>query len=83
VLRFMIRTFASFEILPTASFVSAQTEFSAEIVDLRKSGKAPAKVYFGKDKTRFNFFEGGAQAGSVIMDFTNHSYLVLMAAQQM
>lgn len=82
-LRLMIRTSCLIVCLLTASFVLAQTEFSAEIVDLEKSGKAPTKVYFGKDKMRFDSLGGGAQAGAVIMDFTSHSYLVLMGTQHM
>ena len=35
------------------SFALAQTEFSGEVVDCEKGNKAPTKVFFGKDKMRF------------------------------
>lgn len=85
--RWMIRI--SWLVVPLflASVAMAQTEFSGEIVDShgQKTGKGPTKVYFGKDKMRFDPAEnedprGG---GSVIFDLNNESWLVLMPKQHM
>jgi hypothetical protein len=68
-----------------ASFVVAQTEFSAEIVDLQKTGtSSQAKIYFGKDKIRIEPVAGGPHAaGAVIMNFSTQTAAVLMAQQHM
>jgi hypothetical protein len=60
----------------------AQSEFSAEIYDNNaKGGKGPTRVYFGKDKMRFD--TNDAQGGGVIVDFSTQSYLVIMPKQHM
>lgn len=70
-------------VLLTAGFVLAQSEFSADIVDHNeKANRAMTKVYFGKDKVRFDSAQGGDQ-GAVILDFSKQSYLVLMPRQHM
>jgi hypothetical protein len=60
----------------------AQTEFSADIVnhDSHKADKAPAKVYFGKDKMRFDGRDSSDPrgGGSVIFDLNKQSWVVLM-----
>jgi len=68
-----------------ATFVLAQAEFSAEIVDLQKPG-APtqAKMYFGKDKMRIESQAGGPRSGgAVIMNYATQTATVLMAQQHM
>jgi len=87
VLRLMIRVSCFVTLLIAASVALAQTEFSADIIDnsSQKSNKGPTKVYFGKDKMRFDSADtsdprGG---GSVIFDLNNQSWVVLMAKQHM
>lgn len=87
-LRWMIRISCFVALLVVANLALAQTEFSGEVVDTRgqKADRGPTKVYFGKDKMRFDSAEsedprGGG--GSVIFDFSNDSWIVLMAKQHM
>jgi len=61
----------------------AQTEFSGEVVDAKRENKAPTKVFFGKDKMRFESQASDSKGGAVIMDFTSHTFLVLMPQQHM
>jgi hypothetical protein len=70
-------------LLIASTFSLAQTEFSGEVADLQKPDKAPTKVYFGKDKMRFDSQDKNTQGGSVILDFTSQSYLVLMPQRHM
>lgn len=69
----------------SATFVLAQAEFSADIVDLQKPGTpALAKIYFAKDKFRVepqNSSQRGA--GAVIVNFATQTSTVLMAQQHM
>ena len=87
VLRSLVRIACSVALLVTASVALAQSEFSADIVDTHseKSGRGPTKVYFGKDKMRFdaNDQSDPRGPGSVIFDFKNESWVVLMAKQHM
>jgi hypothetical protein len=87
VLRLMIRMSCVVALLMAASFVLAQAEFSADMVDnsSQKSGKGPTKVYFGKDKLRFDTPDSGdpRSGGSIIFDLNNESWVVLMAKQHM
>jgi len=69
----------------SAALVAGQAEFSAEIVDLQKSG-APvqAKVYFTKDKMRVEPQGAGAHGGgAVIVNFATQTSTVLMTQQRM
>jgi hypothetical protein len=71
-------------LLFAASFVLAQSEFSADIVNQsEKANKGMTKVYFGKDKMRFDSLGTSDQGGAVIVDFAGENYLVLMAKQHM
>ena len=71
-------------LLVTAGIALAQTEFSADIVQKRKEGSAPTKVYFGKDKMRFDGAgDDRSGGGSFIMDLNTESYVVLMNKQHM
>jgi hypothetical protein len=85
VIRLMVRTSCLVALLVIANLAFAQTEFSADVVDNERAGKGLTKVYFGKDKMRFdskddNEARGG---GAVIFDLTNESWVVLMAKQHM
>lgn len=69
----------------TTSFALAQTEFSAEIVDLQKQG-APnqAKLYFAKDKIRIESHGASPQGGgAVIVNFATQTSVILMPQQHM
>jgi len=72
-------------ILVLAGLAAAQTEFSGEIVNHRHPGGGPTKVYFGKDKIRFDSPGGKDPSGSgaVIFDLNNHNWVVLMAERRM
>ncbi|HEY6338837.1 MAG TPA: hypothetical protein VIW68_10110 [Candidatus Sulfotelmatobacter sp.] len=82
-LRFTMRTSYLIGLLLASSFLLAQTEFSAEIVDTQKPGTpAQAKVYFGKDKIRLDPL-GGNRMGAIIMNLTTQTFTALMAQQHM
>jgi hypothetical protein len=69
----------------TASFALAQTEFSADIVDLEKPGTpTTAKIYFAKDKMRIEPAASGPRSGgAVIVNFATQTSMVLMPQQHM
>ena len=83
--RFILRV-ACCVLLGYTAVAVTQTEFSADVIDHNphRAGKAPTKVYFGKNKMRFDAVgdarEGG---GSVIFDLKNESWIVLMPQQHM
>jgi hypothetical protein len=84
-LRRIVRTFCFFVFMLAASFALAQTEFSADLVDLQKAG-APvqAKMYFAKDKLRVEPQNGGPHGGgAVIINLSTQTTTVLMAQQHM
>jgi hypothetical protein len=68
-----------------ASFLLAQTEFSAEMVDTQKEGKpTTAKLYFAKDKLRIESQTAGAHGpGVIIMNYAKQTVIALMAQRQM
>jgi len=68
-----------------AGFVLAQTEFSADIVDLQKPGTPiQAKIYFAKDKMRIESQVSSPHGGgAVIVNFATQTSIVLMAQQHM
>jgi hypothetical protein len=65
------------------SFAVAQTEFSAEVVDLQKQGTPnQAKLYFAKDKIRIESHGANAQGGgAVIVNFDTQTSVILMPQQ--
>lgn len=69
-------------LLFTASFGIAQAEFSADIFDNNHPDNA-AKIYFAKDKIRFESGRKNAQGGAFIMNMSTHTSLVLMDQQHM
>jgi hypothetical protein len=63
--------------------VLAQTEFSADIVDLQKQGTpTQAKIYFAKDKLRIESQTSGG-GGAIIVNLSTQTSTVLMAQQHM
>jgi hypothetical protein len=83
-LRWTARVSGLILVILAASFVLAQAEFSAEVVDLQKSGTTvQAKIYFGKDKIRIESQGGPHGGGAVIMNYSAQTATVLMAQQHM
>jgi len=82
----MIRVSCFVALLILGSLAVAQTEFSADVVDSNphRQGKGPTKIYFGKNKMRFDA-AGDPQrgGGSVIFDLKSESWVVLMSQQHM
>ena len=82
-LRWIARASFFFALTLAASFVLAQTEFSADIVDLQKPGTpTQAKIYFAKDKLRIESQTSGA-GGTIIVNLSTQTSTVLMAQQHM
>jgi len=82
----MLRFSCFVVLLILASLAAAQTEFSAEIVDnSQKAGHGPTKVYFGKDKMRFDASDNSDPRGGgvVIFDYASETWTVLMVKQHM
>lgn len=68
----------------SAAFALAQTEFSAEIVDNQKSDNPQGKIYFGKDKIRFESAKKDPRGGGAfIMNFSTQTSTVIMDQQHM
>ncbi len=84
-LRSIGRIFCFLVLMLAANFSLAQTEFSAEIVDLQKPGTpTTAKIYFTKDKIRIEPQAGSPHGGGAfIMNFATQTSTVLMAQQHM
>jgi hypothetical protein len=84
VLRWMVRTLGLVALLVMASVAFAQTEFSADVVNHGREKQNATKVYFGKDKMRFDSKENDPRGGgSVIFDLNNESWVVLMPERHM
>ncbi len=82
-LRWIARASLFFALTLAASFVLAQTEFSADIVDLQKQGTpTQAKIYFAKDKLRIESQTSGG-GGAIIVNLSTQTSTVLMAQQHM
>lgn len=71
-------------LLVVTSVAMAQTEFSADVVNHDHGDKA-TKVYFGKDKVRFDSKDSGDPrgGGAVILDLADESWVVIMDKQHM
>ena len=84
-LRWIVRCSCFFTLILAASFVLAQTEFSADIVDLQKQNTpTQAKIYLTKDKLRVEPQASSPHGGgAVIMNFATQTSTVLMAQQHM
>ena len=84
-LRWTVWMVAILALVFSTNLAFAQTEFSAEIVDLQKPGTAAqAKIYFAKDKFRVEPQNSGAHgAGAFIVNFNTQTSTVLMTQQHM
>jgi hypothetical protein len=83
-LRRVARASCFFALIFVASFVLAQTEFSADIVDLQKPGApATSKMYFAKDKLRIEQNTGAGAKSALIINLATQTSTVLMAHRQM
>jgi hypothetical protein len=85
-MRLTVRTLCFAAFLLAASFALAQTEFSANIVDLQKPDNPnPAKIYFAKDKMRIESAASNARGmgGAVIINFATQTSMVLMDQRHM
>jgi hypothetical protein len=69
-------------VLLAAGTALAQNEFSADIVSHSDKTNRMTKVYFGKDKVRFDSAQGAGQ-GAIILNFATQNYLVLIPTQHM
>ena len=84
-LRNVARISCLLALILVAGLALAQTEFSADIVDLQKPGTpTSARIYLAKDKMRIepqvNSPHGG---GAFIMNFATQTSTILMAQQHM
>lgn len=83
-LRWITRVSCFCALMLAASFVVAQAEFSAEIVDLQKPGTpTQAKIYFAKDKMRIESQTASAHGSAVIINYATQTGDVVMAQQHM
>jgi hypothetical protein len=84
-LRWISRASCFFALMLAASFALAQTEFSADVVDLQKEGApSSAKIYFAKDKLRVEPQNSATRGGgAVIMNLATQTSTVLMNQQHM
>jgi hypothetical protein len=71
-------------LLISASSLFAQSEFSAEIVNLQGSASQPSvKVFVTKGKMRVEDQQKAGHTGAVIVDFAKGTTLVLVSEQKM
>lgn len=79
----MIRACGVLTVFFAASFALAQTEFSADVYNDKKAD-SPAKMYFGKDKMRFESADKDMRhGGAMILDLASQTSTVVMDSQQM
>jgi hypothetical protein len=83
----MTRQFAHICVLAvifSATFVGAQTEFSAEVVSSQKQGtQTQSKIYFSKDKIRFDSRDPDSKGAAFIMNLASQTVTILMPQQHM
>ena len=83
-LRRVARASCFFAVMLLASFVLAQTEFSADIVDLQKpDAPTTSKIYFARDKLRIEQNSGAGAKGAFIINLATQTSTVLIAQRQM
>jgi hypothetical protein len=71
-------------LLLLAGAAAAQTEFSADMVDMQKGDTPTAKIYFAKDKMRFEPAQkNGRTGGTFIMNLATQTSVVLLDQQHM
>jgi Domain of unknown function (DUF4412) len=81
-LRWTARLSCFMVLLLSASFALAQTEFSGDLDDSKRPDNQ-TKIYFAKDKVRFDTKGSDAKGGSVLMNLTTQSMIVIMPQQHM
>ena len=82
-IRTMIRLCSVVIVLFAASFGFAQAEFSAEVFN-NQHPESQAKIYFGKDKARFESAKKEVRGGgAVIVDMAKQTWTVVMDERQM
>jgi hypothetical protein len=84
--RLITRSVCLSALILMAASALAQTEFSADIVDVQKEGTpTQAKIYFAKDKMRIESQDqhNPKASGVFIMDMANQSSIILMPQQHM
>jgi hypothetical protein len=84
----MIRSFVRLSVCGTLLLAGicawAQAEFSAEMYELQKGETLQAKMYFGKDKIRFEPAKKDMRGGGAfILNLSTQTSIVLMDAQHM
>src|SRR5215469_8924700 len=83
IMRSMIRACSVLALLLAAGFALAQTEFSAEIHNNQKPD-SQAKIYFGKDKMRFESADKDLRhGGAVIVNLATQTSTAVMDQQHM
>jgi hypothetical protein len=84
-LRWMTRVSCFFALVLAAGLATAQTEFSADVVDTHKQGSTTqAKIYFAKDKIRFDSLDRDPKSGGAfIMNPATQSIIIIMSQQHM
>src|SRR5271166_429848 len=81
--RSIIKTFGVLALLLAATFSFCQTEFSAEMFDNQKQ-ESQAKIYFGKDKLRFESAKKDPRGGgAMIMNLATQTSTVIIDQQHM
>lgn len=82
--RVLRRTFCVLAVILIATFALAQTEFSAEVVENQKGDAPQAKIYFGKDKMRFESAKKDPRGGgAMILNLATQTSTVVMDQQHM
>lgn len=79
----VIKTFSALTLLLAATLAASQTEFSADVFENQKPDGPLAKIYFAKDKMRFEPAQKNARGGAFIMDMATQTSTVLMDQQRM
>jgi hypothetical protein len=84
-LRSVTRISCFLALMLAASFVLAQAEFSAEVVDTQKQGASnQAKIYFARDKVRIESQGKSTQGGgAIIVNYDTQTSVILMPQQHM
>jgi hypothetical protein len=85
-LRWIARASSLLALVLLTTFVAAQTEFSADVVDTHKQGTTTnARIYFAKDKIRFDSqdHESKSGGGAFIMNLATQSMTIIMPQQHM
>jgi hypothetical protein len=83
-MRMTMRSSCLIVFLLAASFAMAQTEFSAEMVDMQKPDHpSNGKMYFSKDKVRVEPAKKDPRGGAVIINMTTQTVTILMDQMHM